>query len=550
VNDSEKPTGVTVGAGVRDGLPKPLWGFQEFPAAPNGAAGAAYADDPAEATDAPASKLVSLGDISAAIKRSKLLWCIAAVVGLLLGSALFVSTKPVYQVSVSILITNDPSQDPVTQQATNALLAQSPTLGAVMVKKLGLHETPATFLKTYSVTVTSNQVLTIAVGAPTAAEATNWAAALGTEFLQFRASTLQDQQSSVFAAENQQLTQEQQALASLNEQISQVKGGSTTAGKGASLAALQAKQAKATVMVTALEQTVATSQAQMRITTTSMISGSSVLNTSPAALAHAPKKTLIEYVGGGLIGGLVVGMGIIAVRAIATDRLRRRSDIAEALGAPIRVSVALASTRGKLLGGAKAGEADGGVSRVVANLRNALPGNTRGPATLAIVAVDNSKAVAPIVVALAAACAGSGKRVMVADLSGGALAEQLGETRPGVQTVTVNQDRIMLVVPAPGDIATIGPLSRRGSLATADKGVTSAYSGADILITLAVLDPGIGADHLSTWANEAVAVVTAGESTTVKIHATGEMIRGAGIHLASAVLLGADRADQSLGMVG
>lgn len=65
-----------------------------------------------------------------------------------------------------------------------------------------------------------------------------------------------------------------------------------------------------------------------------------------------------------------------------------------------------------------------------------------------------------------------------------------------------------------------------------------------------MLDPGVGADHLSTWANEAVAVVTAGASTTVKIHATGEMIRGAGIHLASAVLLGADRADESLGALG
>jgi capsular polysaccharide biosynthesis protein len=538
VKDSEQPTGMA--AGVKEGLPKPpLWTYEDFP------------EEASDATDAPASKLISLGDISAAIKRSKRLWCIAAVVGLLLGSALFITTKPSYQVSVAILITNDPSQDPVTQQATNQLLAQAPTLASVMVKKLGLDETPTDFLKTYTATVTSNSVLTIAVNAPTDEQATNWAASLATQFLQYRAQTLQSQQNTIFTAENLQLTQEQQALTALNKQISQAQSGSATAGKGTSLTALQAKQAKDTAMVAALEASVASSQATMRITTTSMISGSSILGMSPATPVNSRKKTLLEYVVGGLLFGLVVGMGYIAVRAIVTDRLRRRSEIAEALGAPVRISVPTAGTGGRLLAGRRgSAEPDGGISRVVGYLRNALPSNARGPASLAIIAVDNEKAVAPIVAALAAACAREGKRVLVADLSGGALAGQLGEAKQGVQTVTVNTDRIMVSVPPSGDIAAVGPLSRRGSSAAAGNGVAAAYSGADILITLAVLDPGVGADHLSTWANEAVAVVTAGASTTVKIHATGEMIRGAGIHLASAVLLGADSADESLGAVG
>lgn len=538
MKDSEQPT--RVAAGVKDGSPKPpLWTYEDFP------------DEAAGTTDAPASKLVAVGDIIAAIKQSKRICAIAAVVGLLLGGVLFITTKPSYQVSVAILITNDPSQDPVTQQATNQLLAQAPTLGAVMVKKLGLNETPTAFLKTYTVTVTSNQVLTIAINAPTEAQATDWASSLAAEFLQYRAQTLQDQQNTIFTAENQQLTQEQQALSALNKQISQVQSGSATAGNGTSLAALQAKRTKATASVAALEATVASTQATKRVTTTSMVSGSSILGMSPATAVNSRKKTLIEYVIGGLLGGLVIGIGFIAVRAIVTDRLRRRSDIAEALGAPVRISVPTTGTAARSPGGRRGGgEPDGGIGRVVGYLRNALPGNARGPATLAVIAVDNEKAVASIVADLAAACAHEGKRVLVADLSGGALAEHLGETKPGVQSVTVNNDRIMLSLPASGDIAAVGPLSRRGSIAAAGNGVAAAYSGADILITLAVLDPGVGADHLSTWANEAVAVVTAGASTTVKIHATGEMIRGAGIHLASAVLLGADRADESLGALG
>src|SRR6185437_2248385 len=40
---------------------------------------------------------------------------------------------------------------------------------------------------------------------------------------------------------------------------------------------------------------------------------------------------------------------------------------------------------------------------------------------------------------------------------------------------------------------------------------------------------------------------TAGMSSATKIHAVGEMIRAAGTALISAVLLGADRSDESLG---
>ena len=182
-----------------------------------------------------------------------------------------------------------------------------------MVKKLGLNETPIAFAKTYTVTVTNNQVITIAISAPSADLATSYATSLATEFLQFRANTLQEQQSTVFAAENQQLTQQEQALSALDKQISQISSGSATAGQGTSLATLQAKKTKATAMVSALELSVASSQAAMRITTTSMISGSNILSSSPPALAHSPKKTLLEYVVGGVLGGLVVGMGIVAV---------------------------------------------------------------------------------------------------------------------------------------------------------------------------------------------------------------------------------------------
>jgi hypothetical protein len=71
---------------------------------------------------------------------------------------------------------------------------------------------------------------------------------------------------------------------------------------------------------------------------------------------------------------------------------------------------------------------------------------------------------------------------------------------------------------------------------------------ADMLLTLAPLDPGLGGEHLSGWTTTLVAMVTAGSSSAQRIFAVGEMIRQAGIEVASAVLIGADKGDESLGV--
>ena len=69
------------------------------------------------------------------------------------------------------------------------------------------------------------------------------------------------------------------------------------------------------------------------------------------------------------------------------------------------------------------------------------------------------------------------------------------------------------------------------------------------MLSIVTLNPAFGGDYLRSWATDAVAVITAGQSTATRIHAAGEMIRLAGIRLGSVVVLGADRNDESLGTV-
>jgi hypothetical protein len=148
-------------------------------------------------------------------------------------------------------------------------------------------------------------------------------------------------------------------------------------------------------------------------------------------------------------------------------------------------------------------------------------------------------------------CAQLGFQVVVADLcSDSPAAGLLGATGPGVHTVHVDDARLLVAVPEPDDVAPIGPFGRhspqpRGSLGEA---IAAACAASDLLLTLAPLDPALGGEHLATWAADAVAVITAGRSSWTRIHAVSEMARLAGTRLVSAVVVGADKTDESLGM--
>jgi hypothetical protein len=109
----------------------------------------------------------------------------------------------------------------------------------------------------------------------------------------------------------------------------------------------------------------------------------------------------------------------------------------------------------------------------------------------------------------------------------------------------------VVAVPARDDVAPLGPLQSPAApvgSARADEALTAVCADADLVLSLVNLDPAYGGEHLATWATEVVAVVTAGRSTAVRIHAVGEMIRLSGARLGSVLVLGADKRDESIGL--
>jgi capsular polysaccharide biosynthesis protein len=493
--------------------------------------------------------LVNLGFFSAALRRSAWAWCLAAVLGLLIGAGLYVKVPPAYHATTTVLVADSQNVNPTVQILVDQSLAQSQAVAATVVHKLNLPESVAKFQASYTVTTVTNTALTLEVGAKSSTDAVKRASALATAFLAYRADYENSQELVQVTPLDQQYQAAQISLRNAQAQESRLPSPLTRPAQKQEYDNLQNQ-------VSLDQQTMANAkQASLAIlhSTNYMNKGSIVLDPA-VAMPRSRIRGPMLYVGGGLVGGLAAGMAIVIFGALLSRRLRRRDDVALALGAPVRLSVGLLRRRRlppTLPKQAARQRLDR--KRVVMQLRGAVPGSSQGPASLAVVAVDDAREVAQIVVSLAASWAADGKLVVVADLSGAAiLARLLGVRDPGIHGVNYDGETLGVVLPEPDEATPTGPVPSGASPAVpakASAALIKVCSAVDLLLTFAVLDPAFGGDHLGTWATNAVAVVTAGKSSAEKIHAVGEMIRLAGTRLDSVVLLGADKSDESIGVV-
>jgi capsular polysaccharide biosynthesis protein len=548
VND--KDHSVALRRGDSNGLPDRLWLDDDFVPMPEGA-------------DADFNGgLASVGYVKSALGRAAWVWCGTAVLGLVIGLGLLGAAPPAAQATTTILITHSPIEDPVAAMETDTAMAQSDAVAGRAIRQLGSHDTPVAFDGTYTATTVTERILTITARAPSGGAAIRAANVVAAQFLAFRASQLNSEQQQTLASLNQQITAAKQHVAALATQITAARAQPSSPAQHARIVVLQSEHNEASAALIVLEQTIRDDESTAQVNTAQQVKGSRVIE--GAVLAHRSHlKLLVEYGGAGLAGGLALGLGLVAVRAMVSDRLRRRDDVARALGVPVKLSVRavrisrwLPSRRG--LAAAQGRE----MRRIVAHLRGVLARSVapksaaaksgRAAKALAVVCIDNVDVAALSVVSLAVATAQQGKRVVVADLSDGAHAARLlGVADAGLTAASVGDVRLQLAVPDRDDFVPSGPLNRTSpwvQLAPPSEALVTAYESADLLLTLVSLDPAIGADHLRTWASDVVAMVTAGRSSVTKVQAVGEMLRLAGSPLASAVLIGADKSDESLGV--
>ena len=492
--------------------------------------------------------------IGVALRRGAWLWCTVAVAGLLTGLALSVVLPPADQAATSVLLAHNPDEGASDSILTDVAMARSQMVAERALHRLRLRQSVSSFLAAYTVTPVTDRMLIIAVGAPTISGAEARANAVAAAFLQFRAEELRVQEPGVLVVLNGRITVALQKAESLAAQIARMPAHPASRAEKAKLKRLKAQGRQADNALAGLQLAATNYQ----VNTASEVADSGVVDPA-AAVTHTHRSLspgLLDaalYAATGLIPGLALGAGFVIVRALLSDRLYRRDDVARALGAPVGLSVGALRPRGWLRRWARRGAARGrDAQRIVRHLRGCLPRGPGSPAALAVVAVDDARAAALSLASLARSCAEEGSRVVLADLGRGAPAARLlGIKQPGVHKVDVNGAHLVVAVPGDGSGVAACPLPRGSAVAWERPApdLAAASASADLLLTLVQLDPALGGEHLTTWATDAVVMVTAGRSSGAKIHAVGEMIRIAGVRLAPAVLSSADKSDQSLGVV-
>jgi capsular polysaccharide biosynthesis protein len=496
----------------------------------------------------PPDSLVTFRFVRDAIRRHVRIWLIVAIIGLLGGLAsTFVLPTPASSVT-RLLITHRDGEDPINAMATDVSLATTHTVAQRVIDLLKLPETPDELLDRYTVAAPTDRILEITAKAKTTGESTKLAEVIGQVFLVYRAEQITLQSAplkrDLTAAQNDLSMAEQAVRATGDDPLADpLKNPNSPAG----VRLVAARERYTYVRQQLLDQQVLDAK----------MNSSRVLDAATPVHVSA-KKTLAIGAATGLIAGLFLGLGFVIVRALISDRLWKRQDIAHALGARVRLSTDR-PPRWRLLPFPRylreSQRRNPENQLIVQHLDQRIPWGERPIPAMTVVSIDDVRTCALAVASLAVSLAEDGRYVLVADLTaGGHLAPLLGVREPGTHESKFSEPGRRVDVhladpaagPAEGAYLRIGDTGRPAG--TENVALEASWEAADVVLSLATLTPAVGADHLATWAAHAAVFVTAGESTATKIQATGEMLRLAGLEIGTAVVLRPDRTDESVGV--
>jgi capsular polysaccharide biosynthesis protein len=474
--------------------------------------------------------LVSLPFLVAAIRRRWRRVAATAAVCVLLALAVLQSTGGLHAATVTLLLTSDPTTDPNSAMATNMSLLHTRAVSGQVVKDLNLPDTPESFGATVTAAPLSDQLMTVTVTAPSAQQAITRVNQLASVYLTFRGDQL-----SAFA--NSTIQANQKRIDSLNAQIAilskKYDAAASTAGQEQLATNLLTQRAQLQAEVITADQ----ENAQTGLQSQAINAASHVVDA--AAIVHKSRtKRALLAVMSGLIGGIALGLALVLGPAVLSTRLRRRDDVARALGLPVRFSSGPVRSRLPWLPG-RVARRNG--ERLAHGLATALPDDVE-TARLTVATVGDVRDGAFVVGALADELARESTTVAVVDLSAsGALAKPsrrlMGRRDPlhNRQVIKVHRHDVR--------VSELASRSRLRLSSDKDPGKV------EVVLTLIELDLGAGIDALGGLADAAVVMVSAGRASAERLRSSATLLRQSDIHPAFAMLVGADDTDDSSGFL-
>lgn len=478
-------------------------------------------------------RLVSLAFIRSVLRRSRRLWLALAALGLLIGLGYHLVVPLQYSATATLYLAHPSGGDDTVESANDVAMVDTAAVGQGAIQILGEHDlTPAKLLGKVPAVSVSGNVLNITISGPTPQEAVRRANAVASAYLTFRAEQYGAQNDAVVNAANAQIAKLQQQINQLTDEIN--AAGANTQNQATSN--LIDQRSNLSTQVSSLQGSIQEDQ----LANLSVAKGSRVITAATALKTSKAKVLLLDGLTG-LGAGLGVGLILVVLWGVLSDRLRRREDVAAVLGVPVDVSVGRLGRRRlsppsvhSLVQRNPAG------LRVLAKyLGQELRQNGR-TGTVMVVAADDPRVPAAAAGRLGAELAADGKDVVLVDLTAGqVLGMAVSRRRAGAHQVTLAGQEVTLVLPPPAwELEDDG--GRGASAAVLER--------ADAVIVLATVDAAYGAWQLQHWAPEAIVAVTAGLCRLDHLRATSELLEAADVWLSSAVLMGADADDQTVGL--
>lgn len=491
--------------------------------------------------------------LRSALRRGWRVWVSFAVLGAYAGLAVLALLPPSSTATVTLLMAHPAGMDAISASGTDVSLLASREVAVRALRDLGVGMSPDVFQSTVSAEGVTNEILKISVSAADDQTAVARANAVTKEYLAFRSDQLRSLSNGLVSGYAQRIAAMQKQISTLNQEYATVSqqgvAGQTRATE------ILTQRAELSSQVTSMQQASEDSSLQ----TDAAISSTHVVD-SARAVRPSMKKALVLDLGSGVLGGGALGAALVLFKALTSERLRRRQDVALALSAPVRFSVTSpgpADRRSgrigqRLLGRAPWRRRD--LEALVYGLGSAvLPGGLRpDPARRGVAAAPragsvgvaavggNATVAADIITAVASHLRVYGLSVFLVDLSAvGALVRRMPR---------VDAPSVFRPTGVPG--IAMGPEGTRAvSALPVGHPLRESWESADVVIALVEVDPGLDVENLRSWVDQVIPLVTAGASTAELLQTTAELLRAAGLPVPFAMMVGADASDESLGLV-
>jgi capsular polysaccharide biosynthesis protein len=532
------------------------------------------ATDP-EVAGTPRPLLTTWHVLLGALRRGWRTWVSLALAGGLAALGLLVVRPPGGVATATILLVHPDAGDN-SAMATDVSLLETRAVATRVIGALGLDLSPDAFLSTVSAEPVTNQILEVSVTGPTDAAALKRADALVAGFLGFRSDQLRSLSGGLVSGYQKHVVELKAQLDDVTREYNGLSGNDAAARTRAT--DLLGQRTQISSEINSTERAIQDAS----FTTDAAISSTHVVDAAHP-VPHSRLRAVVLYLASGVIVGAALGIGLVIFRTLTSDRARTRRDVSRALGVPVRASVrtvgAVTGRVASLTGSLRAGLAaaldrvsrllrlrrrrphsptDG--AEVLAHaLERAVPRARRprtapaksgkaaasaararvSPPGVGLAAVDDPRAAAVVLLALAARLADRGQTVLLVDLSesgalGAADAAAASVFRPsGIPSLSRGP-----ALPGAGAVIDLQEQDR----------LREASNDADVMLVLVEVDPGMDVDNLASWVDRVVPLVTAGRTPAELLTTIADVVHAAGIDLPFALMTGSDATDTTAGI--